>query len=63
MPSEAKKRCNAEHIKKLDQIKIQPYAEEGKLIREAAAAAGQSLQAYVLDAIRQRIERDKAEQP
>lgn len=63
MPTEAKKECNARHAAKLDLIKIQPYKEEGLLIREAAKAAGQSLQAYCLGAIRQRMDRDKAEQP
>lgn len=63
MPTEAKRAGNARHMAKLDTIKIQPYKEEGQRIREAAAAAGQSLQAYILDAIRQRMDRDKAEQP
>lgn len=58
MPTEAKKVCNANHIKKLDQIKIQPYKEEGQRIRAAAAGAGQSVQAYILEAVRDRMERE-----
>lgn len=55
MPTEAKKAGNARHVAKLDQIKIQPYKEEGERIRAAAAAAGQSVQAYILEAIRDRM--------
>ena len=61
MPTEAKKAGNARHVAKLDQIKIQPYKEEGERIRAAAAAAGQSVQAYILEAVRERM--NKAEQP
>lgn len=61
MPTEAKKAGNARHAAKLDQIKIQPYKEEGERIRSAAAAAGQSVQAYILEAVRDRM--NKAEQP
>lgn len=58
MPTEAKKAGNARHIAKLDLIKVQPYKEEGTAIRKAAADAGMSLQAYVLEAIREKMERD-----
>lgn len=58
MPTEAKKACNARHTEKLDQIKIQPYKEEGKIIRAAAAESGQSVQAYILQAVRDRMERE-----
>lgn len=49
------------HLDKLDKIKIQPYKAEGAQIRKAAADAGQSLQGYILQAVRERMERDKAE--
>lgn len=58
MPTEAKKAGNARHVAKLDQIKIQPYKEEGERIRAAAANAGQSVQAYVLGAVRDRMEKE-----
>jgi uncharacterized protein (DUF1778 family) len=58
MPTEAKKVCNARHAEKLDQIKIQPYKEEGQRIRAAAAAAGQSVQAYILEAVRDRMSKE-----
>lgn len=55
MPTEAKKAGNARHVAKLDQIKLQPYKEEGERIRVAAAEAGMSLQAYVLEAVRKEM--------
>ena len=60
--SEAKRITDARHIAKLDQIKIQPYKEEGQAIRDAAASAGVSVQRYILDAVRERMDRDKNQQ-
>lgn len=60
MPTEAKREGNARHVAKLDLIKIQPYREEGATIRAAAADAGQSLQAYVLQAVRERMLRESS---
>ena len=57
--SESKRITDARHIAKLDQIKIQPYKEEGQLIRDAAASAGVSVQRYILDAVRDRMDREK----
>ena len=57
--SEAKRITDARHIAKLDQIKIQPYKEEGQAIRDAAASARVSVQRYILDAVRERMEREK----
>ena len=37
---------------------IRPSKEEGQQIRDAAAKAGQSVQAYVLDAVRERMADD-----
>lgn len=42
-----------------DVIRATPNKAEGQQIRQAAAAAGQSVSAYILDAVRQRMERDK----
>ena len=60
--SEAKRITDARHIAKLDQIKIQPYKEEGQAIRDAAASARVSVQRYILDAVRERMEREKNQQ-
>ena len=57
--SEAKRITDARHQAKLDQIMIRPYKGEGQMIREAAASAGVSVQRYILDAVRERMERDK----
>lgn len=60
--SEAKRITDARHIAKLDQIKIQPYKEEGQAIRDAAASAGVSVQRYILQAVRERMDREKNQQ-
>lgn len=57
--SENKRKNNDAYNAKCDRIVIQPRKESGKEIREAAAAAGQSLQGYILQAVRERMERDK----
>ena len=54
---------NARHIAKLDNILLRPYKAEGAAIRAAAAEAGQSVQAYILQAIRERMERDNNKSP
>ena len=56
----AKAATNAKHGAKLDQIMIRPYKEEGRQIREAAQRADQSVNQYVLDAVRARMEREQA---
>ena len=37
---------------------LRPSKEEGETIRTAAAVAGQSVQAYVLGAVRDRMEKE-----
>lgn len=54
--NEKKAATNAAHMKKLDAMLIKPYKAEGAAIRAAAAAAGQSLQGYVLQAVRDRMQ-------
>lgn len=44
---------------KMDEIKIRPSKEEGNAIRAAAAAAGLSVQAYALQAIRAQMQKDR----
>lgn len=39
---------------------LRPSKEDGQIIRDTAKAAGQSVQAYILQAIRERMERDSA---
>ena len=58
MSTNAKRAGNARHQAKLDRIVIQPEKEEGAIIRQAAANAGQSVQGYILQAIKERMERE-----
>lgn len=58
MSTEAQKRASTEFNRKQDNIMIRPSKEIGAKIRAAAADAGQSVQAYVLQAIAQRMERE-----
>ena len=57
--SETKRRNNDNYNAKCDRIVIQPLKERGQEIREAAADAGQSLQGYILQACRERMERER----
>ena len=58
MSTEAEKRAVANYQKNRDAIMIRPTKEEGAQIREAAAAAGQSVQSYILEAVRDRMNRE-----
>ena len=58
MSTDAKRAGNARHQAKLDRIVIQPEKEEGEKIRQAAANAGQSVQGYILQAIKERMGRE-----
>ncbi len=59
MPVGEKKRItNDRYNSKCDNINIRPIKAQGQKIREAAAAAGQSLQGYILQAVAERMERD-----
>lgn len=53
-------KSNAGHLAKLGRIVLQPYKEEDEAIREAAKTAGQSLQGYILQAVRQKMRADAA---
>jgi len=55
--SEARARANAAYQKRQDNIMIRPSKEEGAHIRQAAADAGMSVQAFILDTLRARIGR------
>ena len=52
MSTEAQKRASTNYNRRQDNIMIRPNKEEGAAIRAAAAAAGMSVQAYVLRAVR-----------
>lgn len=56
--TEARKRANAAWNRKQDNIMIRPNKAEGGRIRAAAARHGQSVQAYILDTLRARMDAD-----
>lgn len=56
--SEAHKKASYKYNASRDSITIRPEKAEGAEIRKAAAEAGQSIQNYILQATRERMERD-----
>ena len=61
--SENKRKSLDRYNATCDYISIRPKKEAGQEIREAAAAAGQSLQGYILQACRERMEREGGAKP
>lgn len=55
--SEAHSRASSKWNASRDNIMLRPSKEEGQQIREAAKAAGKSVSAYILDAVRAEMER------
>ena len=58
MATEAQRRASINYNKRQDNIMIRPSKEEGAEIRQAAANAGQSVQGYILQAIKERMGRE-----
>ena len=56
--SPRKRQSNAKYNAKCDPIQIRPLKPVGSAIRAAAKAAGQSVQAYVLQACAERMTRE-----
>lgn len=54
--NEKKAESNRKSDQKYMQMLLKPYKAEGEKIRAAAAAAGQSLQGYILQAVREKME-------
>lgn len=63
MGSQAQSRASTKYNKSRDNIMIRPEKEEGQAIRAAAALAGKSVQAFILEAVRQAMERDNNDLP
>lgn len=59
MSTDAQKRASTNYNRRQDNIMIRPNKEEGAAIRTAAAAAGMSVQAYVLRAVRVWMEQER----
>ena len=53
--NEAKKQSNRKSDAKYQQILLKPYKAEGERIRAAAAAAGKSVQGFILDIVREKL--------
>ena len=58
MATDAQKRAVRKYQQGQDNIMIRPSKDKGGAIRAAAAAAGQSVQAYVIQACFERMQRD-----
>lgn len=59
MPTSKKKLAsNARYDEKCDIIYLKPIKARGTAIRAAAAASGQSLQGYILQAVEERMARE-----
>lgn len=58
MSTDAKRRGNAAYQKRQDALTVRPSKAEGARIRAAAAQSGQSVQAYILDTLRARLDAD-----
>ena len=56
--SQAKRAGNDRYNAKCDYISLRTLKERGAEIRAAAAAAGMSLQGYILQAVTEKMERD-----
>ena len=63
MASEAKRRANIAYNRRQDRITLRPSKAEGARIRAAAADAGMSVQAYILETLRARIGTGEAARP
>ena len=59
MSTDAKRAGNARHLEKLGRIDLRPYKEETEEIKAAAAKAGQSVSAYILEAVRERMKKEE----
>lgn len=57
--SEAQKKASIKYLEKLDEIRIRMPKGEKKNIKEAASAAGESMNQYIINAVDQRMEREK----
>ena len=60
--SEAHSRASVKYNKARDNIMIRPTKEDGAEIRQAAAAAGQSVQGYILEACAEKMQRENNKQ-
>lgn len=63
MASQAQIQANVRYNRSRDSITIRPSKEDGAAVRQAAAAAGQSVQGYIMQACSERMQREKHDKP
>ena len=63
MASPAQIQANVRYNRSRDSITIRPSKEDGAAVRQAAAAAGQSVQGYIMQACYERIQRENHDKP
>ena len=63
MASEAQIRASVRYNQSKDSITIRPSKEDGAAVRAAAAAAGQSVQGYIMQACSERMRRENHDKP
>lgn len=56
--SDAQKRAAVAYNRRRDSITIRPSKDDGGVVRAAAAAAGQPVQVYIMQACKERMQRD-----
>ena len=61
MSTDAEKRAVLNYQRSRDNLMVRPTKEEGQRIREHAAAAGEPVQGYILDAVRERMDRERSD--
>lgn len=63
MASPAQIQANVRYNRSRDSITIRPTKEDGAAVRAAAAAAGQSVQGYIMQACSERMQRENHDKP
>ena len=63
MSTDAKRAGNARYLAKLKTITVRMQPETVETLQRAATSAGESLNAYIVGAVAQRMERDASSAP
>lgn len=63
MASPAQIQANVRYNRSRDSITLRPSKEDGAAVRQAAAAAGQSVQGYIMQACSERMQRENHDKP
>lgn len=63
MASPAQIQANVRYNRSRDSITIRPSKEDGAAVRQAAAASGQSVQGYIMQACSERMQRENHDKP